>query len=71
MIRRWFITALGSFFLPLGSKRGVDVTLRGLDPRFVEQLKVAAKSRGKTLEGYIVYAALMMSGYHENNGFIE
>lgn len=50
---------------------GITVKLAGLDPRFVAQLRVAARSRGLTLEQWIVYAAVMFSGYHLNDGFIE
>lgn len=51
--------------------RGVTVTLTGLDPRFVAQQRIAAKSRGLSLEGWMVHAALIMSGYDLNNGFIH
>lgn len=53
------------------AKPGVTVKLAGLDPRFVAQLEVAARSRGLTLEQWIVYAAGMFSGYHLNSGFVE
>lgn len=52
-------------------ERGITVKLTSLDPRFVEQLQVAAASRELSLEEWIVYAAVMFSGYHLNNGFIE
>lgn len=55
----------------LAKSRGVTVTLSGLDPRFVEQQKIAAASRQLTLEGWFVHAALMMSGYDLNSGFVE
>lgn len=52
-------------------KRGVTITLDHLDPRLVEQLKVAAASRQLSLVRYIVLTAIMESGYHENDGFVE
>lgn len=76
MTRRRFSLLLPGLLLPFlptlaHGKRGLTVKLEGLDPRFVAQLEVAAKSRQLTLEQYIVFAAVMQSGYHENDGFAE
>lgn len=70
MTRRWFSLLLP--FLPTlaHGRRGATVQLTGLDPRFVAQLEVAARSRQLTLEQYIVFAAVMQSGYHLNDGFL-
>lgn len=65
---------LFSLLLPLvpaalaGKRGGVTVKLTGLDPRFVEQQKIAAASRQLTLEQWFVHAAVIMSGYHEEEG---
>lgn len=75
MTRRVFNFLLAVFPASLLAKtesaRGVTVTLSGLDPRFVAQLRIAAKSREKTLEQWIVFACLIMSGYTLNSGFVS
>lgn len=55
----------------LAKSAGVTIKLTGLDPRFVEQQRVAARSRGLTLEQWIVHAAVMESGYHLSDGFVK
>ena len=71
MNRRMFSLLLPMLPTALMAKRnkGLSVTLTGLDPRFVAQLKICADSRGLTLEQWIVFAAMMQSGYHENDGW--
>ena len=48
-----------------------SVTIHNLDPRFVEQARVAAASNQETLEQWLVESSLMRSGYHLNSGFCK
>ena len=48
-----------------------SVTLHNLDPRFVEQAKIAAASRQETLEQWLVESSYMRSGYHLSSGFCK
>lgn len=71
----WLLPVLPSLPLLLSllakRERGKSIKLTGLDPRFVEVQRIAASSRQLTLEQWMVHAAVIMSGYDLNDGFIE
>ena len=56
---------------PPTAKGCETVTIHNLDPRFVEQARVAAASRHETLEEWIVESTYMRDGYHLNSGFCK
>ena len=71
MTRRLFSLLVPLLPTALLAKQGVTIELKGLDPRFVEQLKVAARSRNESVEAWIVEVTTLYSGYHLSDGFAK